>query len=137
MKNWSSNVTSLTLDNVNGLLNISPCLFIKALHDVEFSSLKNLCASSICIRNINYCIFQTKTFKSTHQLANVMKLMNNNGRLINRINNICFSTIIYSQDNDDSDTYYFEQICDILRQWIANGNKNILILIKLAMCLCL
>ena len=125
---------SLALGNLNNLWRFPPCLFIKALHDVEFSSLKNLHSPPLNVKNI-YCQLQTQSFESTHQLANGMKLINSNIGLINGINNLYLSTIIRGdeRDSDDSDNENdFEQICDILHEWIENGKKNILLSIKIA-----
>ena len=133
-------MTLLELDSLNNLRSTSPCLFIKALHGVEFYSLKVLHGyQSTCIENTNYCQLQTNPFKSTRQLADGMKLINGNATLINSINNLYLSTIIQSRDgnnindgDESENSNYFDQICDILHEWIENGKKNILLSIKIA-----
>ena len=131
-KNWWSSVESLKLKNLSDLnpINISPDLFVTSLSGIEYTSLKYLRAPHTDERYRKYFCLQTAPFDSTQQLRNAMRSINSNKSLINSINDLHLqSTINVQVENtiEKQRDLYFDQISDILLQWINNGNKNVLL----------
>ena len=124
-KGWISNIRSLQLRNVNNLNHILPCQFLTRLNEIEFTSLDTLRET----RFGKYCDLQTKEFESTQQLAHGMKSINDNASLVKSISNLYLRTAIdvESENSTQERNCYFGAICDILSQWIDDGNKNILL----------
>ena len=120
-KNWISNVKTLILHNVNYLDQISPCTFYKELCNIEFTSLTK-------VGYRGKCNFQTKKFESTQHLVDSMKSINSNVAFLNGIQDLHLSSQICIESeniNVKQREYYFDQVCDILLQWIENGNINV------------
>ena len=112
---------TLVFHNVRDLRQISPCLFYTELCNIEFTSLTKL--GHHC-----QCNLQTKQFESTQQLVDSMKSINSNLNFLNSVNDLHFLSKINGQNeniNVQEQECYFNQVCDILSQWIENGNINV------------
>ena len=130
-KEWQSNIESLTLQQVTNLKNISPHLFLKGLNNIQFTTLKTI--DTKYWGQEEYCDLQTKSFESTQQLVNAMKLLNSNTKLENVIDNVRFETAIDAKiENTMQRDEYFEQISDILFKWMKNPYKRAFLQFKIS-----
>ena len=123
-QNRTSNVQSLRLIDIGCLNLISPCLFLSGLCNINFTSLRKLRYAPRQPQNK----LQTKPFESTQQLLNGMQIINSNSNVLNSMNDLCLQATIDAQFEHTVAIQrdgYFEQICDILSQWIDNWNINV------------
>lgn len=127
-KDWSCSVEWLKLAGVERLSSISPNLFIQGLSNIKFPSIKKFATTACEGDEFEYCDLQTKPFESTQQLLNGMQIINSNSNVLNSMNDLCLQATIDAQFEHTVAIQrdgYFEQICDILSQWIDNWNINV------------
>ena len=112
---------------MSSLNHISPYLFVVGLSDIEFTSLNKIDTTTWGYGD-EYCRLQTNPFKSTQELIHTINLLNNNTKLESAINNMYLQSDIDGKlENTRRRDAYFEQISDILLEWMQNPNKSALL----------
>ena len=143
--NWTSAVKSLKLGSIENLHDVSSYLFLSTLNSVQFTALNDL-ETTIDTRirrfdeDENSCIVAIDTYNkhgnlvlpghpltSLEELIEIMKLHNNIDEKLRRcIPGLNFNIKISAKEtNTLQRDNYFEEISNILTQWLDNGDKDI------------